>query len=407
VPLEHIPVEITPGESFPGTKKARLRHKVKAIFISPSKPKNRFQPPVENVVKQMKMKDLAPHPDYVKYGWVDGDDPRRPAPEYPLISQYYGRLVVPKQPGKSAELLGPEPKLALFYQRKLSRPHQVPVRRPERKVHEPELRPEYGVAKAIGWIKTLKEDSPVGCSADVVLGHWWVERDGKLVKRPAHTGRFVVAKVYREKDEWSMSMMALDMLINKRISSVAGEDKRVWFVNMIDGCMKGEPGLWYLLSPPMHRSLADFFRVVKDEGRTGCIRDEVTMTWAKQLAVAADFLHSLGVIHRDIAPDNILFDFNLNLKLTDFNQAYMSPTKCALLPGIKYARAFKGTPGYMAPEVLQCRELYEKDRVSYEVGVDEARQPVLRYGVEADWWSVGCVLAEMFQEGPLWGVSGA
>ncbi|KAH6912053.1 hypothetical protein BKA70DRAFT_1266411 [Coprinopsis sp. MPI-PUGE-AT-0042] len=334
-PLAQVAVDINPTNNSPATKKTGLRHKVKAIFTSPSKPKSHFEPPVENVAKQTKMKDLTPHPDYLTYGWVQGEDPTRPKPEYPLISQYYGRLAVPMQP-KSAALLEPEPKLTEFYERKLSRPYQVPVRR---------LDARYGVAKAIGWIKTLKEDIPVGCSAD---GSYGTTGGGQSVSRGGRV---------------SMSMIALDMHINKRIANVAGEDKRV-----------GESGMWYLLAPPMHRNLADFFRLVKEEGRAGHILDEVAMTWAKQLVVAVDFLHSLGVIHRD---------------LTDFNQAYMSPT----------TRALKPEGG------LQCQELYESDRVSYEVGIDESHRRVVRYGVEADWWSVGAFLQRSSREGPLWGVS--
>ena len=50
---------------------------------------------------------------------------------------------------------------------------------------------------------------------------------------------------------------------------------------------------------------------------------------------------------RDIKPENILLDADLNIKLTDFGFSKK------VVPG-RWLREVCGTPGYLSPEILQC-----------------------------------------------------
>ncbi|PIN09254.1 Ca2+/calmodulin-dependent protein kinase, EF-Hand protein superfamily [Handroanthus impetiginosus] len=72
----------------------------------------------------------------------------------------------------------------------------------------------------------------------------------------------------------------------------------------------------------------------------------------KQLMVAIACCHRLGVAHRDIKPDNILFDSRGRLKLADFGSAELF--------GVSEMSGVVGTPYYVAPEVLMGKEYNEK-----------------------------------------------
>jgi eukaryotic-like serine/threonine-protein kinase len=67
----------------------------------------------------------------------------------------------------------------------------------------------------------------------------------------------------------------------------------------------------------------------------------------EQLASALAYIHSLGLLHRDIKPVNILFDQANKLYLTDFGIVSWLGEK----PG--YDGHMMGTPHYVAPEIFE------------------------------------------------------
>jgi serine/threonine-protein kinase len=71
----------------------------------------------------------------------------------------------------------------------------------------------------------------------------------------------------------------------------------------------------------------------------------IAASTAVQVACALDYAHRRGVVHRDIKPDNILFDEDGNAVLTDFGIATARFHGRLTVTG----RAM-GTPHYMSPE---------------------------------------------------------
>lgn len=49
-----------------------------------------------------------------------------------------------------------------------------------------------------------------------------------------------------------------------------------------------------------------------------CFTEEAVRFWAAELGCALKYIHSQGIIHRDVKPDNVLLDSEGHVHLADF-----------------------------------------------------------------------------------------
>lgn len=107
----------------------------------------------------------------------------------------------------------------------------------------------------------------------------------------------------------------------------------------------------------------ELYKVFKAQKR---LSEEVVKFYAAQIAMAVGYLHSKGIMHRDLKLENILVDENGYLKIIDYGLA-------KTLSEGQTSKTFCGTPEYLAPEMVMHQG----------------------HDFSVDWWALGILIYEM------------
>ncbi|KAJ7496687.1 kinase-like domain-containing protein [Mycena latifolia] len=98
--------------------------------------------------------------------------------------------------------------------------------------------------------------------------------------------------------------------------------------------------------------------------RSNRFPDPVAKFYAAEVGLALNYLHGLGIIYRDLKPENVLLNADGHIKVADFGFAKAVDTTTWTLCG---------TPDYLAPEVISQQ----------------------RYNKSVDWYALGILIYEM------------
>jgi len=93
------------------------------------------------------------------------------------------------------------------------------------------------------------------------------------------------------------------------------------------------------------------------------LKEEEVIVLAKQVCEGLAEAHELGVVHRDLKPQNIMMDEKSNAKVMDFGIA-----RSVEAPGVTQSGVMIGTPDYMSPEQAEGEEADQRSDI-YALGV--------------------------------------
>ena len=98
-------------------------------------------------------------------------------------------------------------------------------------------------------------------------------------------------------------------------------------------------------------------------------KKEEKIRMSREIFDCIEFIHSKGIIHGDLKPDNILLTVDKSIKICDFGASqFINQEQKETIPFC--------TLWYRAPELIFCEPIYDE---------------------RIDSWSLGCILYELFQ----------
>jgi len=181
-------------------------------------------------------------------------------------------------------------------------------------------------------------------------------------------GKGGMGKVYRVEDKKIKGEIALKLIKpeiasdKKIIERFNNELKMARMISHRNVCrmfdLGEEKGAHYITMEYVRGE--DLKSMIRMSGQLGV---GTTINIAKQVCEGLAEAHRLGVVHRDLKPQNIMIDKEGNVRIMDFGIARSLKAK-----GITGAGVIIGTPEYMSPEQVEGKEAGQRSDI-YSLGV--------------------------------------
>ena len=178
-------------------------------------------------------------------------------------------------------------------------------------------------------------------------------------------GRVMVVYLKRDKSQrYAMKMLKKENIVKmKQVEHTLNERKILSsidfpFIVKLSYAFKDTSNLYMVLE---YVSGGEMFTHLR---KTGRYSEENACFYASQIVLTFEYLHYLQIVYRDLKPENVLYDANGYVKITDFGFAKIIKDRTWTLCG---------TPEYLAPEIILSRG----------------------YNKAVDWWALGVIIYEM------------
>ncbi|KAI8869549.1 kinase-like protein, partial [Ramicandelaber brevisporus] len=204
------------------------------------------------------------------------------------------------------------------------------------------------------------------------MGKVFVARD----VRDGHNGKLVAIKSICKDKAVELKEITHSLFERDILSLIASSESKIPFLMTLHAAFQTPERLFLVLDFVAGGDLATQL------SRHYRFNEETVLFYAVEIIIGLAELHRLGVIYRDLKPENCLLRSDGHLVLTDFG---LSKRIGEPAPVGRFGRprtaTFCGTAEYLAPEVLKGEP----------------------YGFAIDWWALGTSLYEMISGfAPFW-----